>query len=122
MSHEILIVEDEFLVAHELETSIQEGGWRVAGAAHTCAHALQLLSSTDCDVVLLDISLANGELSTPVAELLVQRRTPFIVISGYDQSQFPEPFLGAPVLPKPFTPDAVKTLIRTIIAGLPDKN
>lgn len=114
MSYEILIVEDEFLVAHELEKSIEEGGWRVVGVAHSCAHALQLLANVECDVVLLDISLANGELSTPVAEFLIKRRTPFIVISGYDPSQFPKPFAGAPVLPKPFTAEAVQNMIKAI--------
>src|SRR5215212_8822543 len=65
----VLVVEDEFLIAMDLELLLRRHGWRVLGPAATVAEALRLLADERPDVALLDLNL-RGELATPVAEEL----------------------------------------------------
>ena len=63
----MLVVEDELLIAMDLELLLQRHGWRVLGPATTLAEALRLLAAGRTpDVALLDLNL-QGELVTPVA-------------------------------------------------------
>jgi DNA-binding response OmpR family regulator len=80
----VLIVEDEFLIAMDLELVLQRHGWRVLGPAATVAEALRLLRSETPDVALLDFNL-HGEPVTPVAEELRARGVPFVLASAYDR-------------------------------------
>ncbi len=79
----VLVVEDEFLIALDLELLLREHGWRVLGPAGTVAEALRLLADERPDVALLDLNL-RGELVTPVAEELRARGVPFVLASAYD--------------------------------------
>ena len=79
----VLVVEDEFLIAMDLEELLRRHGWRVLGPVATVAGALRLLAGERPDVALLDINL-RGELVTPVAEELRARGVPFVLASAYD--------------------------------------
>ena len=79
----VLVVEDEILVAMDLEQLLQRHGWRVLGPATTVAEALRLLAGERPDVALLDVNL-RGELVTPVAEELRVQGVPFVLASAYD--------------------------------------
>ena len=79
----VLVVEDEFLIAMDLELLLQRHGWRVLGPAATVAEALRLLAGETPDVALLDVNL-RGEPVTPVAEELRARGVPFVLASAYD--------------------------------------
>ena len=79
----VLVVEDDFLIAMDLELLLRRHGWRVLGPAATVAEALRLLGREAPDVALLDVSL-RGELVTPVAEELRARGVPFLLASAYD--------------------------------------
>ena len=68
----VLVVEDEFLIALDLEQLLRRHGWRVLGPAATVAVALRLLRGAMPDVALLDVNL-GGELVTPVAAELRAR-------------------------------------------------
>jgi DNA-binding NtrC family response regulator len=97
----ILIVEDEFLLAMELQMLLEQQGCIVLGPVNTVARALALLESERPDAVLLDLDL-NGERSTPVAAALWAKRVPFVIVTGYGRSALSEPELrGAPHLDKP---------------------
>jgi CheY-like chemotaxis protein len=78
----VLVVEDEVLIAMDLQLLLQRNGWRVLGPAATVAEALRLLRGETPDVALLDVSL-SGELVTPVAEELRAQGVPFVVVSAY---------------------------------------
>ena len=98
----VLVVEDEFLIAMDLELLLQRNGWRVLGPAATVAEALRLLAGERPDVALLDVNL-RGELVTPVAEALRARGVPFVLASAYDgPTQLPaEILVAAPNVGKP---------------------
>ncbi len=79
----VLVVEDEFLIAMDLELLLRRHGWRVLGPATTVVGALRLLQGETPDVALLDVNL-RGEPVTPVAEALRARGVPFVLASAYD--------------------------------------
>ena len=80
----VLVVEDEFLIALDLELLLERQGWRVLGPAATVGQALRLLAGRTPAVALLDVNL-GGELVTPVAEALRARGVPFVLASAYDR-------------------------------------
>src|SRR4051794_32616823 len=78
----VLVVEDEALVAFELEDIINEGGFDVVGPANALDSALAAAEREPIDAAVLDINL-RGELSFPVAYALRDRRIPFFFLTGY---------------------------------------
>lgn len=99
----LLLVEDETLIALELEDIAQELGYRVLGLAGTTARALELVSEfrDELDAAILDANL-GGESSYPVAEALVLAGIPFIVTSGYEVRELRQRGFNAPHIPKPY--------------------
>ena len=97
----VLVVEDEFLIAMDLEQLLRRHGWRVLGPAATVDQALRLLQGATPDVALLDVNL-GGEPVTPVAAELRARGVPFVLASAYDHLGLAAAALaGAPSVGKP---------------------
>ncbi len=78
----ILIVEDEFLIAMELDNTLRRAGYQVLGPVPDVGTALSLLASERPDGAVLDVDL-RGEWVTPVAEVLRAMLVPFILTTGY---------------------------------------
>jgi CheY-like chemotaxis protein len=97
----ILVVEDEMLVAMNIEDMLLALGHEVAGLASRLAPALQLAEEGDFDLAMLDVNLA-GETSFPVADILRRRGIPYLFATGYGIDGIEEGYRGAPVLQKPF--------------------
>ncbi len=91
MSANILVIEDEFLVAMQIETVLREAGWAVTGPAGTLANAVKLARSAACDGAVLDVNL-RGERVDEVAAILSERGIPFLFISGYGREHLPQAF------------------------------
>jgi DNA-binding response OmpR family regulator len=102
MQHTVLVVEDEYLIALDLQYTLESHGWRVIGPVGTVADALALLEGELPSVGLLDVNL-GGELVTPVAIALQGKGVPFAVASAYETpEQHGGPALaGAPNVGKP---------------------
>ena len=82
----ILIVEDEFLIAMELDNTLRSAGYHVVGPAPNVSAALRLLRAERPDAAILDVNLA-GEWITPVAEVLRAMFVPFVLTSGYGAAE-----------------------------------
>jgi DNA-binding response OmpR family regulator len=82
MQKTILIVEDEFLIAMDLQQLLEDCGWRVIGPAATVQDALGLIEDELPSVALLDVNLGS-ELVTPVAEALRALGVPFALASAH---------------------------------------
>src|SRR5689334_2095327 len=82
----VLVVEDEFLLAMDLQLVLEQHGFRVLGPAATVTEALRLLAAETPDVALLDVNL-RGEMVTLVAEALRARGVPFVLASAYDRPE-----------------------------------
>lgn len=98
----VLVVEDEFIVALDLEQVLHDLGCVVLGPLATMADALALLQAERPDLALLDIGLRDG-LVTPLARHLAELGVPFALMTGYSLGRLPEPALqAAPCLSKPY--------------------
>lgn len=97
----VLVVEDEAIVSMLVEEFLEELGCEVTATASRLDDALEKARSLAVDLALLDVNLA-GQLSYPVAELLLARGVPFVFATGYGAMALPEALHGVPVLSKPF--------------------
>jgi len=80
----ILIVEDEYIIANDLELILSEAGYPVIGVADSVAEALALMEEQKPDIVLLDIYLKGRETGIDLARQLEELSIPFIYISAND--------------------------------------
>ncbi|MER2252499.1 response regulator [Methylorubrum podarium] len=77
----ILVVEDEYLIAIEMERWLQEAGAEVAGPVPDTKRALALIEMEPLDAAVLDVHL-NGEPVYPVADRLTERGVPYLFATG----------------------------------------
>jgi DNA-binding response OmpR family regulator len=98
----VLVVEDEFFIAMELESVLTRGGFEVLGLANSVHQALELLKSQRPDAAVLDVSLGSEKV-TPVALLLKSWGVPFILASASDPAELArhDVFAKVPNLGKP---------------------
>jgi Response regulator containing CheY-like receiver and SARP domains len=101
-SRNILVVEDEWLIALDLRMLVEEEGHVVIGPASTVTGALEMIEAHAIDAAFLDISL-GAEKSFPVAEKLKSFNVPLTFVSAYARSDIPEKFHEYNLLPKPLS-------------------
>ena len=102
-----------------LEQMALDLGYEVVGPASTVDEALSLLASNPCDGAVLDVTLANGVVSTPVAEALRSRGIPFLFASGHGAGGLDNPG-NAPVLSKPFLSNDLEKALRRLFEARAD--
>lgn len=108
----LLVVEDEFVIALDLQHLLESAGHEVAGLAASVADALALAETAVVDGAILDVNL-RGERVGAVADLLARRAVPFVFVSGYGSSGRPSGHEGVPVLAKPYN----EAELLAIVAG-----
>ncbi|HEX2460103.1 MAG TPA: response regulator [Vicinamibacterales bacterium] len=114
----VLVVEDELVIAMELENLLRRLGCIALDAVPTIQQALGVLASEQLDLVVLDVNL-QGQRVTPVAEALQERGVPFVVVIGYGSERLPEKALqDAPCLRKPVNGKQLASVISDILARL----
>lgn len=103
MQSRILVVEDDPLVAMMLEGFLEALDRQAFGPVDSVQAALAQLDEGNIDGAIVDVHLANGETSEPVAEALAAKGIPFILTTGGFIAPPGPVFAGRPVLLKPFT-------------------
>jgi DNA-binding NtrC family response regulator len=112
MPTDVLIVEDDAIIALDFEDTILGFGVKTVRTASNVARALRLIDDRAPDFALLDVGLAS-EKSFAVAERLQAMKIPFIFISGYGSKVVLPPALrDTPMLPKPCTTDVLEAALR----------
>jgi DNA-binding response OmpR family regulator len=102
LSHRnILVLEDEPLIAIMLQDELESMGLHVLGPANNMKSALQLSEFPNLAGALLDLNI-NGEYATTVADKLRARRVPFIFVTGYGRPAGLR-YKDISILHKPFT-------------------
>lgn len=97
---DILIVEDDALIAMLLEEMLGDLGYRVIASVPDLEQALDAAQNKEFDAAILDVSLA-GKSSLPVAKLLEALGKPYVFATGYGSA--PEGTSSSqPILRKPF--------------------
>jgi CheY-like chemotaxis protein len=115
---QILVVEDEFLLAMEVEATLISFGCSVVGPFAKLSKALEAARGAQLDGAVLDINL-NGDMVYPLAELLLSRGIPFVFLTGYVASDIPERFRGFKRLPKPLHPYTLRGVLQELQGGTP---
>ncbi len=110
---QIMIIEDEPLIAMDIETMVEELGHTVTGIARTRDEAVALFKKTNPKMVLADIQLADGSSGIDaVNDILKTASIPVIFITAFPErlltGQRPEPTF---LVTKPFDPRMVKAQI-----------
>lgn len=118
MQNTVLIVEDEFLIAMDLQSMLERRGWRVMGPVATVAGAVLLLERERPSVALLDVNLGN-ELVTPLAIQLTDLGIPFAVASAYDRPEIVggAALAGAPNVGKPAQERRLLTVLGELVTS-----
>jgi CheY-like chemotaxis protein len=112
MPNDVLIVEDDPLIALDFEDTILGFGVKTVRAAGSVALALDLIADRAPDFALLDVALVR-EKSFAIAERLEALKIPFVFITGYgSEVRLPAAFANKPLLPKPCTSEALQAALR----------
>jgi DNA-directed RNA polymerase specialized sigma24 family protein len=113
MATDVLIIEDEPIIAMDLETLVESQGHRVIGVAATRTEAQELVRLNRPGLVLADIQLADGSSGLDaVNDILKSFDVPVIFVTAFPEQlltgERPEP---AFLVTKPFRIEALKAVI-----------
>ncbi len=79
---QILVLEDDALLAMDMEDFLSDLGVSVVGPVSHIGAALEKISESELDGAVIDLNL-RGELAFPVIDELQAARIPFVICSGY---------------------------------------
>lgn len=113
LATDVLIIEDEPIIALDLQRLAEDLGHRILGVAATHKEAVALVQGRSPGLVLADVRLADGSSGIDaVSEILQSYDVPVVFITAYPERLLtgsrPEP---AFLITKPFTDEAVKAMI-----------
>ena len=118
----VLLVEDEPIVAWLLKDMLVDLGCSVVGPAADVNQALAMIDAESIDVAVLDVNL-RGQMSYPIADVLVARGVPFVFSTGYDKGRLLDRYRTFPALQKPFhRSDLGDTLSKLLASKERDRN
>lgn len=110
----ILLLEDDLLLAMDMEEFLESRGYDVVGPYGRVEDALDALEAIRVDGAVLDLNL-HGELSFPVIERLRCRNVPVIVCSGYAElPELKQKLAGLPLMPKPWNQQKLGRLLSEV--------
>jgi DNA-binding response OmpR family regulator len=112
----VLVVEDELLIAMELDDVLQDAGFQVLGPVASVEGALDRLRTERPHAAVLDVSL-RGERVTPVAEVLLSMNVPFVLTTAFGEADLAgePPLANARKLGKPTPPGQLVNLLRHLV-------
>ena len=114
VSGRVLIIEDEAIIAMDLEALVAEMGHRITGVARTHSEAVKLGSSDRPDLILADIQLADNSSGIDAVNDLLKQfgELPVIFITAFPErlltGERPEP---AFLISKPYREDQVRSAV-----------
>jgi CheY-like chemotaxis protein len=112
MPEDVLIVEDDPIIALDFEDTILGFGVATVRTAAGVARALQMIAERAPDFALLDVGLVR-EKSFAIAERLDALKIPFVFVTGYGADlRLPAAFAGRPRLAKPCSTDALRAVLK----------
>ena len=116
MSKTILVVDDEMLIAIDMQTQLEDLGHTVL-VAPALNEALALVEREAIDVAIVDWHL-GGAISEPLIESLRKHRIPFVLSSGSALEELAGLFPAAPILTKPYASDALLDALDRVVPGV----
>jgi DNA-binding LytR/AlgR family response regulator len=114
----VLIVEDEVLIALDLESIVADAVDAEVLVSRSVARAKNLIERS-IDLALLDVDVTNGK-TFEVAMLLKLRHVPFVFLTASSQEHIAEELRDAPYIAKPVDAKKLVEYIRKVIPNTPD--
>ena len=112
----VMVIEDNAVVALDLQGVLRQAGYRVVGPAPTMADAERLMARGPIDCAVLDTDLKGGK-AFAVADRLDRAGIPFVLITNDPRQELKEKYAGRPVIAKPCHPDEVLAAVERAISG-----
>lgn len=111
----VFVVEDESLVAMQLEDMLEDAGCELIGLAMRVNRALEMLEGDPAiDVAILDVNI-GGDKVYPVAERLRGLGVALIFATGYGRAGVEDEWQDSQILQKPYTwAEVEKTMLAAI--------
>ena len=111
MPSDVLIVEDNFIIALDTEMVLQDLGVTRVRTVSSVAAARAAIDERAPNFALIDIDL-GGESGFDVGKILAERGIPFAFATGYAELISPPPSLAkVPIIAKPYSPDMVRAVL-----------
>jgi PAS domain S-box-containing protein len=110
----VIVIEDEPLVAMDLEACLEGAGCDVVGTAGTVRDAKALCAEAECDAALIDVNL-GGQPVDELAATLTKRNIPFAFVTGYGREALPQGFRDALIVAKPFNEAGLIATVELLI-------
>ena len=118
----VLVVEDDFLVALQMEAALTEAGFEVAGVAASGGEAIKLASSERPRLAVMDIRLAGGRDGIDTAlQLFAEHGIRCIFATAHHDEQSRRRAASASPLgwlQKPYTMASLVIMVRNALAEL----
>jgi DNA-binding response OmpR family regulator len=112
----VLVVEDDSLLAMDLEDTLVDAGATVVGVCQTLDEAIARADAGDFAVAVLDFTLGR-DTASPLARRLLRRGVPFVFYTGKSRR---EPSLAewmdCPIVEKPAPPRVLVSALRTALS------
>ena len=102
----VLIIEDEYYLAADLEAALRSESADVVGPICQLSDAVQAVAKAHFDVAVIDINL-QGEFVYDLADELRSRGIPFVFATGYSAETIPSRFSDVLRFEKPFEPACI---------------
>ena len=115
MAGRILIVEDEIIVAMDLEATLEDFGFESVGIAADTSSALRLAANNP-DIALVDVNLRDGPTGPEIGARLARDFGVNVVFITANPRMLGGGIAGAiGVLPKPYDPDAIRQTVEYLL-------
>ena len=118
-SFRVLIVEDEILLAMDLELMLLDAGCEIAGIAANAAEAMQIASDEKPNLAFVDINLSDGPTGIDVGRALTLAGKTSVVFMTANVARLPQDYVGAiGVIGKPYTKTGVTSALSYLHQGI----
>ena len=115
----VLIVEDEALLAMQLDALLMDAGHEVVGWAMTADEAMEIFHHAQPDLAFVDLQLRDGPTGTEVARQIQAASTSVVVFITANSKMLPEDFAGAAgVIAKPYSMHGIEAALTYLHEGI----
>jgi two-component SAPR family response regulator len=96
----VLVLEDEWIIADQIESALKEAGYEVVGPVGRVDAAMALIKNLAAEAAVLDVNM-HGDRSFRAATQLAHDKIPFVFLSGYAETVLPPDLKDRPLMQKP---------------------
>ena len=112
----VLILENEGIIASNIESILEDNGYACAGACSSIAEAEAVIRGAPVDAVLLDVMMRDDATSYDLCEELAKRDIPFGFITGLPREAIKKKWRGRPHCEKPFLEEDILQIVAELMS------